>query len=193
MRAGLALACAIVVSTSLAGCGFLNPGSMVSPALMTIGSSELGQNMLPATYTCHGKGISPPITWSGAPSGTTKGYALVVDDSSAPLTPFVYWIVTGIGPGTTDIQEGALPPGATQAMNSAGTAKYDPPCPQGAPHSYRITIYALDTELTLPAGTALKTAWTDIAAATIARGRYPVTANPLSVITFRNYPRRELW
>lgn len=176
-RAGLVLASSLLASTGLAGCGFLNSGTMVAPAPMTVGGAAFTQNMLPDTYTCHGKGISPPITWSGAPGGT-KGYALVVDDSSAPNSPFIYWIVVGISDATTDIQEGSLPPGATQALNSAGTARYDPPCPQGSRHTYRITIYALNTALNLPDGTALKTAWTDIAAATIGRGRIPVTGNP---------------
>jgi len=144
---------------------------------MTVGSAAFTQNVLPATYTCHGKRISPPITWSGAPSGT-KSYALIIDDSSAPITPFIYWMVVGISDTSTDIQEGSLPPGATQALNSSGTAGYDPPCPQGSPHMYRITVYALDTALSLPNGAALQTAWRDIAAATIGRGRKVVTGFP---------------
>jgi Raf kinase inhibitor-like YbhB/YbcL family protein len=176
-HAGIVLASVLTVSTSLAGCGFLDSGSMVAPAQMTVGSAEFSQNVLPKTYTCHGKGISPPITWSGEPSDT-KGYALVVDDASAPLTPYIYWIVTGIGPNSTDIQEGALPPGATQALNSAGTAKYDPPCPEGSAHTYRFTVYALNTDLTLPSGTSLQKAVTDIADATIGRGRAAPTAYP---------------
>lgn len=176
-RAGRVLASSLLAAAGLAGCGFLNPGSMVAPAPMTVGSAAFSQDVLPDTYTCHGQGISPPITWSGAPSGT-KGYAVVVDDSSAPISPFIYWIVVGISDASTDIQEGTLPPGATQALNSAGTARYDPPCPQGSPHMYRITIYALNTALNLPNGTPLRTAWTDIAAATIGRGRTVVTGNP---------------
>jgi Raf kinase inhibitor-like YbhB/YbcL family protein len=176
-RAGTVLTGAVLAGSTLTGCGFLNSGSMVAPTQMTVNSEAFEQSMLPRTFTCHGKGISPPVTWSGAPSGT-KSYALVVDDSSAPITPFIYWIVVGIGDASTDIQEGALPPGAHQALNSAGTAKYDPPCPEGSAHSYRVTVYALDTNLTLPNGTSLMKAWTEIAAATIGRGRTVVTANP---------------
>jgi Raf kinase inhibitor-like YbhB/YbcL family protein len=186
------LASSLLASAGLAGCGFLDSGTMVAPAPMTVGSAAFTQNMLPDTYTCHGKGTSPPITWSGAPSGT-KGFALVIDDSSAPNDPFIYWIVVGISDASTDIQEGSLPPGATQALNSAGTARYDPPCPQGAPHSYRITVYALNTALNLPDGTALTTAWSDIAAATIGRGRKVVTGKPLSGHLFRNYLWSEVW
>lgn len=173
----MALAGALLASTGLAGCGFLNSGSMVAPTQMTVSSEAFSQGVLPATFTCHGPGITPPITWSGAPAGT-KSYALVVDDSSAPITPFIYWIVFGIGDGSTDIQEGTLPTGARQALNSAGTATYDAPCPAGAAHSYRFTVYALNTVLNLPDGTSLKSAWTAIAAATIGRGRVVVTGNP---------------
>jgi Raf kinase inhibitor-like YbhB/YbcL family protein len=177
-RAGARLPGAFLATVMLAGCGFLNSGSMVAPAPMTIGSQAFTQSTLPASFTCHGKGTSPPVTWSGAPAEQTKSYALVVDDSSAPITPFIYWIVFHIGPGSTDIQEGALPPGARQALNSAGTAKYDAPCPQGAPHSYRITVYALNTMPDLPNGASLRSAWMAIAAATIGRGRVVVTGYP---------------
>jgi phosphatidylethanolamine-binding protein (PEBP) family uncharacterized protein len=101
-----------------------------------------------------------------------------VDDSSAPITPFIYWIVFDIGQNSTDIQEGRPPTGARQALNSAGTPNYDPPCPRGGPHSYRFTVYALNTVLNLPNGTSLRSAWTAVAAATIGRGRVVVTGNP---------------
>jgi phosphatidylethanolamine-binding protein (PEBP) family uncharacterized protein len=101
-----------------------------------------------------------------------------VDDSSAPITPSIYWLVFDIGPGTTDIQEGSLPTGARQALNSAGTASYDAPCPQGHPHMYRFTIYALRTVLKQSSGASLESVWTAIAAATIGRGRIVVTGNP---------------
>lgn len=165
-------------STLLAGCGFLNSGSMVAPAQMTVNSEEFSQNVLPDTFTCHSANpVSPPLTWFGAPSGT-QSYALVLDDSSAPITPFVYWIVFDIGPTTTSILQGHVPPGARQAQNSAGVAGYDPPCPQGHAHAYRFTVYALNKMLRLPAGTSLQSAWTAIAAATIGRGRTVPSGNP---------------
>jgi Raf kinase inhibitor-like YbhB/YbcL family protein len=174
----LRAACVAAASTLLAGCGFLNSGSMVTPTPMTVSSEAFSQNVLPHTFTCYStKPISPPLSWSGAPAGT-KGYALVVDDASAPITPFIYWIVFHIGPGTTDIQQGALPSDARQALNSANTARYDAPCPVGGAHQYRFTVYALDTVLNLPNGTSLLSAWTAIAAATIGRGRAEPFASP---------------
>jgi Raf kinase inhibitor-like YbhB/YbcL family protein len=109
------------------------------------------------------------------PAGT-RSLALVVDDSDAPITPYVYWIVFDINPATSDILEGQLPPGARQARNSAGQAAYDPPCPGPRGHGYRFTIYALNSALNLPPGTSLVSAWSAIAAATIGRGRKTVSA-----------------
>ena len=83
-----------------------------------------------------------------------------------------------IQPGTTDIQEGSLPTGAKEAMNSAGTIGYDPPCPTGHSHWYRFTVYALNRDLSLPNGAPLLKVWTEIASATIGRGRIVVLGNP---------------
>jgi hypothetical protein len=144
---------------------------------MSISSEAFVQSTLAARYTCHGNHISPPVNWSGAPAGT-KSLALVVDDSSAPITPFIYWLVFDISPGATDIQEKSLPTGAREAVNSAGITAYDPPCPSGHAHMYRFTIYALRTTLSLPNGAPIQSVLMAIAAATIGRGRIVVTGNP---------------
>jgi Raf kinase inhibitor-like YbhB/YbcL family protein len=173
---GAAVLAALTLA-ALAGCGKAGSGAAVAPATLPVSSTAVIQNVLPPRYTCHGAGINPPIDWTGAPPGT-KSFALVVDDSSAPITPFIYWLVFHIAPGTTDIQEGMLPTGARQALNSDNTEAYDPPCPAGHSHSYRITVYALSTEIDLPAGAPLQEVWTAIAAATIGRGRIVVYGNP---------------
>jgi Raf kinase inhibitor-like YbhB/YbcL family protein len=160
----------------LTGCGNAGAGAAVAPSQMTVSSEAFSQNVLPLRYTCRGGRVTPPLDWSGAPAGT-KSIAIVVDDSSAPITPFIYWLVFHIGPGTTDIQEGLLPTGARQAQNSTGTVGYDAPCPNG-PHWYRFTVYALNTVLTLPAGSPLPTVLTAIEAATIGRGRKVVMGSP---------------
>lgn len=161
----------------LAGCGLFGSGITISsPSAMTVSSGAFLQSTMPARYTCDGgKPLNPPLGWAGAPADT-KSFALVVDDSDAPITPFVYWIVFDINPATTFIQEGQLPPGARQAQNSAGRASYGPPCPGQRGHTYRFTVYALNTVLHLPNGTSLTSAWTAIAGATIGRGRLTVTA-----------------
>jgi Raf kinase inhibitor-like YbhB/YbcL family protein len=172
-----AVVSALAAALTLAGCGQAGQGAPVAPRAMQIGSEAFSQNILPQRYTCHGVGIHPPLDWSGAPADT-KSLALVVDDSSAPITPYIYWLVFDIQPGTTDIQEGALPTGAKQALNSAHTMSYDAPCPSGHSHWYRFTVYALDRDLTLPNGAPLLAVWTAIADATIGRGRIVVLGYP---------------
>ena len=172
---GRAAAATIAVLT-LAGCGTAGSGAAVAPSPMSISSTAFLQGTLAQQYTCRGAKVNPPLTWSGAPEGT-KSIALIVDDSSAPITPYIYWLVFDINPGTTDIQEGSLPTGARQAQNSKGTADYDAPCPSSHAHSYRFTVYALRSVLDLPNGAPVLSVWAAIAAATIGRGRIVVTGH----------------
>jgi Raf kinase inhibitor-like YbhB/YbcL family protein len=181
-RRGLArLAILAMAVPGISGCGLLGglSGSRtVSPQSMTVTSPEFRADVrLPPPYTCAGAGLSPPLYWSGALSQQPKSFAVVVDDGLAPITPYVYWIVFDISPSTTDIAQNRLPTGARQAQNSAGRARYDPPCPQGsALHSYRFTVYALDSFLRLPNGAGLRATWSAIAKHVIGVGRLTVKA-----------------
>jgi Raf kinase inhibitor-like YbhB/YbcL family protein len=189
------LAAVLVCSLLASGCGLLGkpaPLSADAPLDMSITSPEAASGIIPAQFTCYGSGESPPIFWSGAPPGT-KSLALIVDDSLAPISPRVYWIVFNIGADTTDLQTGPptrgvsgrrnatfLPPGARVATNTAGIAGYTPPCPVGAPHKYRFTVYALNTSFgsSLPDHARLLQAWTTIAAHVLGRGTVTYTALP---------------
>jgi len=145
---------------------------------MTVTSPEFRTDVpLPRQFTCAGAGVSPPLYWSGAFSPHPKSFAVVVDDGQAPITPYVYWIAFDISPSTTAIAQNRLPTGAREAHNSAGTDRYDPPCPRGnANHSYRFTVYALDTFLKLPNGAGLRATWSAIARHVIAIGRLTAKA-----------------
>jgi Raf kinase inhibitor-like YbhB/YbcL family protein len=169
----VAACCGLPVS----GCGLFGSGTEIAtPSVMTLTGGEFARGVIPPRFTCHVRhATSPPMGWTGWPAGT-KSIALVVDDSSAPITPYVYWIVFNISPTTSDILEGQLPPGARQARNSAGTAGYQPPCPDPGGHTYRFTVYALKSVIDLPAGAPLQSAWRAIAAAAIGRGRMTASA-----------------
>jgi len=164
----------------VSGCGILGGLSatrLSSPASLTVTSPVFGSDVaLPAVYTCHGAGLSPPLQWSGATTQTAKSFAIVVDDSQAPITPYVYWIVFDISPTTVAIGQNQLPTGARQALNSAGKASYDPPCPAGAKHEYRFTVYALNAVIKLHNGAGLRVAWSAIARHVIASGRLTARA-----------------
>jgi Raf kinase inhibitor-like YbhB/YbcL family protein len=181
-RRAVASAIGIGAVLPAAGCGVVGTAAAGdgAPVAMTVSSSAFTQaTMIPARYTCAAgtKAINPPLGWGGTPAGT-KSLALVVDDSDAPITPYVYWIVFDINPGTSEILEGQLPPGARQARNSEGTVGYDPLCPGPQGHEYRFTVYALNRVLNLPEGASLQSAWSAIAsAAAITGGRGRLTAS----------------
>jgi len=40
-------------------------------------SAFVSGSMIPSLYTCQGKNISPPLSWSGAPAGT-KSFVLIL-------------------------------------------------------------------------------------------------------------------
>jgi len=170
----LAILAAVIPLVS--GCGVLDGLSdtrLNSPDSITVTSPVFGSNVeLPRIYTCHGRpGVSPPLQWSGTVSPAPKSYAIVVDDSDAPINPYVYWLVFDLSPNTVAIGQHQLPTGAKQAENSAGRAAYDPPCPQGKGHAYRFTVYALNAWIKLPSGVGLRMAWSAIASHVVASGR----------------------
>jgi Raf kinase inhibitor-like YbhB/YbcL family protein len=124
----------------------------------TISSSAFAPNgNIPSKYTCEGADTSPPLEWSGAPSGT-RSLALIVDDPDAPdpakpQRVYVHWVVYNIPPTISKLAEGAakggLPPGASQGRNDWGKQTYGGPCPPIGRHRYFFKLYALDTLLEL--------------------------------------------
>ena len=174
------LACTIALAILLGGCGLVGAPQALrqdAPQVITVSSPVFTQGVIPSQYTCHGRGESPPIYWSGVPQGT-KSIALVVDDSDAPIVPYVYWIVFNISPTRSYIQAGKLPSGARLALNSKKQVNFEPPCPQTGNHKYRFTVYALNSVLEESNGAGLTDAWTAIAKHAIARGRLTATARP---------------
>lgn len=173
-------AAAVASAVALGGCGLLGGPAALRQSnsqVMTVTSPEFGQGRaIPRQYTCWDRHETPPVSWSGAPLGT-RALALVVDDTDAPITPYVYWIVFNINPQITDIQANHLPPGALQAVNSRGTVGYAPPCPSRS-HQYRFTIYALNTSLRLKEGASLTAAVSGIASHAVARGRLTGVITP---------------
>lgn len=166
----------------LSGCGLfggLSATRLTSTSSLTVTSPVFASDVrLPAMYTCHGAGLSPPLQWSGAANQTAKSFAIVVDDSQAPITPYVYWVVFDISSTTVAIGQNQLPTGARQALNSAGKASYDPPCPIRTSHQYRFTVYALNSVVHLQNGAGLRRAWAAIASHVIATGRLTARAYP---------------
>jgi Raf kinase inhibitor-like YbhB/YbcL family protein len=137
---------------------------------MTITSpSFLHDRAIPARHTCDGSNTSPPLAWSGLPSGT-KSLALIADDPdapdpAAPKMTWVHWVLYNIPPDTSDLPESAategLPRGTLQGINDWHRTGYGGPCPPIGKHRYFFKLYALDIvlpDLKHPAKAALEKA-----------------------------------
>ena len=125
------------------------PLTIESPAFPEGGS-------IPRLYTCDGRDVSPPLSWTGIPAGV-KSLALVCDDPDAPAGVWVHWVIFNLPPSATGLPE-AVPPrkevdgGGVQGTNDFRKIGYGGPCPPSGTHRYVFTLYALDAEVPLAAG-----------------------------------------
>src|SRR5205085_12691958 len=65
-----------------------------STAKLTVRSAAFAEGAaIPNKYTEDGQNVSPPLSWSGAPT-QVKEYVLIVDDPDAPRPqPWVHWVL----------------------------------------------------------------------------------------------------
>lgn len=106
---------------------------------------------IPEQYTCDGKDINPQLVFSDVPA-SAKSLALIIDDPDSPTGIWTHWLLWNILPNTKEISEGKVPRGAVQGKTNFGAATYGGPCPGKGNHRYFFKLYALDTMLTIPAG-----------------------------------------
>jgi len=113
------------------------------------------QSSIPAQYTCEGKNMSPPLSWSGVP-GDAKSLSLIVDDPdapdpAAPKTIWTHWVLYNLPASDGTLSEGAkaadLPQGTREGTNDWKRIGYGGPCPPIGRHRYFFKLYALDTSL----------------------------------------------
>jgi Raf kinase inhibitor-like YbhB/YbcL family protein len=132
--------------------------AMAAPARaegnMRIGSTAFThEGAIPSLYTCEGKDVSPPISWSEVPPGT-KSLALIVDDPdapdpAAPKMTWVHWVLYNLPPTSDGLPERVkpLPVGTKEGMNDWKRTGYGGPCPPIGRHRYFHKLYALDIVL----------------------------------------------
>ena len=112
---------------------------------LTISSpSFVHQGEMPSELTCEGKDVAPALVWSGAP-GSTKTFALIVDDPDAPdpkapKMTWVHWVVFNI-PATA---QGLPHADVREGVNDWKKVGYGGPCPPIGRHRYFFKLYALD-------------------------------------------------
>lgn len=99
---------------------------------------------------CSGDNFSPPLTWANAPANT-QSFAVVMLDSDA--SDFVHWIQWNLPGASTSLVEAVAGPNVgVKGQNGFSASGYGGPCPPSGNHRYVFTLYALDTTLSLAAG-----------------------------------------
>ncbi|WP_423751044.1 YbhB/YbcL family Raf kinase inhibitor-like protein [Salinirarus marinus] len=113
-------------------------------------------NPIPREYGYTEENVNPPFDISGVPAGT-ESLVLVMDDPDA-VEPagkiWDHWLVWNVDPTRKRIPEGwnTGTASATEGENDYGEPGYGGPNPPDGEHTYRFRLYALDTELDVPAG-----------------------------------------
>jgi Raf kinase inhibitor-like YbhB/YbcL family protein len=123
-------------------------GEEPMPLSITSSAFEAG-GTIPARHSCNAEGISPALSWSGAPAGV-RTFALIMDDPDAPAGTYVHWVMYNIPASSGGLPEAVaaadkLADGSIQGPNSSGRRGYSPPCPPSGTHRYFFKLYALDT------------------------------------------------
>ncbi|MFB6264508.1 MAG: YbhB/YbcL family Raf kinase inhibitor-like protein [Bradymonadaceae bacterium] len=123
-------------------------GDSHGEAAMKVTSSAFAEGeTIPKKYTCSGEGLSPPLSWEGAPEAT-KSFVVMLKDPDAPSGTFKHWAAYDIPADQTSLSAGIGPEASAleQATNDFGNVGYGAPCPppsHGA-HRYQFFVWALD-------------------------------------------------
>jgi Raf kinase inhibitor-like YbhB/YbcL family protein len=106
---------------------------------------------IPREFSCDGSNVSPPLAWTGVPSGA-GALVLFVDDPDA--RGFVHWVVLDLPAGDGALPKGVEPSAATplQGGNAFGKTGWGGPCPPSGTHHYQFTLTAIRDPLGLGGG-----------------------------------------
>jgi hypothetical protein len=124
------------------------PATTVAPLRLSSGTMAEGGEV-PVDHTCRGRDVSPPLQWTGVPSGTVE-LAVVVRDVDAG--GFVHWVIAGLASDVGGVAEGTPPAGAVEATNDFARPGWAGPCPVTGVHNYEIRLYALSQPSGVTAG-----------------------------------------
>ena len=116
---------------------------------------------LPIGFTCDGSlkspQLTPPLSWSGAPAGTSNFVLLMTTLPGDGSTKW-NWILYNIPAGTTQLTVNTTGVGTLGSADDGAGNAYAPPCSQGpGAKVYTFTLYALSAAPALNANAALNT------------------------------------
>lgn len=118
----------------------------ISKVPLTVTSTAFENNgSFPTEFTGDGAGISPPVSWSGAPSGT-KCFALSLWHIPPQGDLKSYWVVYNIPSNVNDLPKNSKSIGLL-GLNDKKRNEYEPMKSKGpGVKDYHITVYALSEE-----------------------------------------------
>jgi Raf kinase inhibitor-like YbhB/YbcL family protein len=132
-------------SLSAAAGGF----NLTSPEIKD--GQRLADAQVANVFGCNGGNKAPALEWRGAPKNT-KSFAVTAYDPDAPTgSGFWHWVVFDIPANAQGlpaaVMTSALPAGARQGRNDAGSRDFLGACPPKGdkPHRYVFTVHALKT------------------------------------------------
>ena len=123
------------------------PTSDISLSSTAITQHPGTPSTIAATYTCHGANSSPPLHWSGIPTGTKELALFAISTTPVKNKLFFDWSLAHINPALTSLNAAQTPPGAVTGTNSYGHTAYNICPPTGKSETYVFVLYALPRSL----------------------------------------------
>jgi Raf kinase inhibitor-like YbhB/YbcL family protein len=120
---------------------FGNPYSEIPLRLQSPAFDQ--HNVIPDKYTCYGKKLPIPLSWSGVPKGTRSLAIIMIDQDTPRQKKHYHWAIFNIPPQQTTL---SLLNHLT-SNNSWHHQNYQPPCPRSGIHHYAIRLYVLNVKL----------------------------------------------
>ena len=126
-------------------CSFSCSNNVCGSSFTLTSSAFVAGGSIPTQYTCDGtlgmSSHSPPLAWTGAPSGTVT-FALTITTIALDGTKY-NWVLYNI-PGTVASLAEATTVGTAGVSTDGSDLRYYPPCSSGpGEKTYTFTLYAL--------------------------------------------------
>jgi len=149
LRHTLATAAGVLL---LAGTAYAEPFSLSSSSFKDgtpLAQKHAGANK--ANPNCVGENVSPQLSWSNAPAGTTSYALLMLDPEGRNGLGVVHWLAYNIPASVTSFAEGETSKPSEKYTGGTGTAKqsiYIGPCtpPNTTYHHYTFVMVATDLD-----------------------------------------------
>jgi phosphatidylethanolamine-binding protein (PEBP) family uncharacterized protein len=131
------------LALAVAGCG---SSTEIDVPKIPFRSAAIAAQRIPATYTCDGKNILPPLEWGSVPPHTRELVLFIIGIEPQGPERFsvrAEWALAGVNPKLHRIVAGKLPPGAFPGFSERGSTKYSLCPPKGISEQYQFELYGI--------------------------------------------------